>query len=242
MILLSAALVLVALVLLLYGVIATNGVFIIWLSIAASVAAGLLLVFGILQQRRRLATAAPASTEPAVPDTTDPASAERAEATTEAAPPPDVRSTGDASTADAATGPEDAAPPAVEETALERAAAHDSAPVVAVSADPDPPPTPAIEPVGSATTPDPPPVIDQPLSPAKVAPPSDLVTAGESPPDDVDATAPLPIDGAQVLVLAGRPRYHVPGCRFLDGRNDIEVMRLDDAEAQGYTPCSVCRA
>jgi hypothetical protein len=219
-ILVSAVLVLVALVLLLYGVIASDGVFEIWLSIGASVAAGLLLVWGIVQQRRRLAAVSPASTEPAPANTeTGPATPENAEPTTDVA-----------------------APPQAEETAQERVAAHDSAPVMAVSEESEPPPGPAIVPVGGADTPEPIPAPDQPQPPVDVAPPSDLPSSGESPPDVVDAPAPVPVESSRVLVLVGRPRYHVPGCRFLDGRDDIEVLRLDDARAQGYTPCSVCRA
>jgi len=226
-ILVSAVLVLVALVLLLYGVIASDGVLEIWLSIAASLAAALLLFIGVLRQRRQLAASAPATTD--VP--------------TDAPAPADTASPAEGpSSAAAAPAPDDtAAPPADEpETALDRVAAHDSAPVVTVEAPPDAAPTPAVEPAPQLSTD----VPEEPDAPdaAGAASPGESGSTNETSPVDVGASAPSLDDASLVLVLTGRPRYHVPGCRFLDGRDDIEVMQLDDAQAQGYTPCSVCRA
>lgn len=239
MILLSAVLVLVALVLLLYGVIASDGVFVIWLSIAASVAAGLLLVWGILEQRRRIAAAATDTVPPATD--TGPVTPP----TPEVAPPPQAT----ASTAEAAETADTGVVPPAAETAVERVAAHDSAPVVSVDAEPAPVSTPPLEPPaqieepeeagGSGAT------GETPATTEAVAPspPLGSVAPGEiGVPGDLGASPLWSVDASHVLVLAGRPRYHVPGCRFLDGRDDIEVMRLDDARAQGYTPCSVCRA
>jgi hypothetical protein len=44
-----------------------------------------------------------------------------------------------------------------------------------------------------------------------------------------------------VLVVPGRPRYHVEGCRFLSGRSDVESLSVESAKGQDYTPCGVCR-
>jgi hypothetical protein len=44
----------------------------------------------------------------------------------------------------------------------------------------------------------------------------------------------------EVLVVAGRPRYHVAGCRYLTGK-DAESVAVADARAQGFTACGVCK-
>lgn len=43
-----------------------------------------------------------------------------------------------------------------------------------------------------------------------------------------------------VLVVPGHPRYHVDGCRYLQG---VESVELDvvDARKEGFSPCSSCR-
>jgi hypothetical protein len=43
-----------------------------------------------------------------------------------------------------------------------------------------------------------------------------------------------------VLVVVGRPRYHVEGCRYLTGKqaNSVDVH---DARSEGFTACGVCR-
>ena len=46
--------------------------------------------------------------------------------------------------------------------------------------------------------------------------------------------------GGTVLVVAGRPRYHVDGCRYLTGKTAEEVDVLD-AREEGFTPCGVCK-
>ncbi|MCW2613036.1 MAG: hypothetical protein JWN08_30, partial [Frankiales bacterium] len=46
--------------------------------------------------------------------------------------------------------------------------------------------------------------------------------------------------GGTVLVVAGRPRYHVAGCRYLSGK-DAEAIDVLDALEEGFTPCGVCR-
>ncbi len=46
--------------------------------------------------------------------------------------------------------------------------------------------------------------------------------------------------GGTVLVVEGRPRYHVGGCRYLSGKQAEEVDVLD-AREEGFTPCGVCK-
>ncbi|MGB8652176.1 MAG: hypothetical protein WCD35_16110 [Mycobacteriales bacterium] len=43
-----------------------------------------------------------------------------------------------------------------------------------------------------------------------------------------------------VLVVAGRPRYHVDGCRYLTGK-DAEEVEVADAREEGFTACGVCK-
>jgi hypothetical protein len=59
-----------------------------------------------------------------------------------------------------------------------------------------------------------------------------------------DETAAMPAaaaGGPTVSVVPGRPRYHVAGCRFLSGRDDVTEMSLDDAKSGSYTACGVCK-
>jgi hypothetical protein len=235
-ILLSAALVLVALVLLLVGVIATDGVTLIWLSIAASVAAGLLLVWGILQQRRAIRVA------------------------TTATPAGDASPDGVPGTAPAVVEAPESEPSPV--TAQDMVEAHDSEPVVAIEPDTAPYPTPetAVEPAPGTA----PAVVEAPESEPSPATAQDVVEAHDSQPvvaiasdpSPGPAVRPVPVrepavpahvaspsaSAPEVIVLPGRPRYHVPGCRFLAGREDTETVSLSDATARGYTPCSTCRS
>jgi hypothetical protein len=46
--------------------------------------------------------------------------------------------------------------------------------------------------------------------------------------------------GGPVLVVAGRPRYHVEGCRYLTGK-DAEELDVLDAREDGFTACGVCK-
>ena len=43
-----------------------------------------------------------------------------------------------------------------------------------------------------------------------------------------------------VLVVAGRPRYHVQGCRYLTGK-DADEVEVTDAREEGFTACGVCK-
>ena len=44
---------------------------------------------------------------------------------------------------------------------------------------------------------------------------------------------------AAVLVIDGRPRYHLPGCVHLLGREG-EPLPVSEAVELGFTPCSLC--
>ena len=48
-----------------------------------------------------------------------------------------------------------------------------------------------------------------------------------------------PVSG-QVLVVAGRPRYHVGGCRYLTGK-DADEVDVQSARDEGFTACGVCK-
>jgi hypothetical protein len=54
---------------------------------------------------------------------------------------------------------------------------------------------------------------------------------------DADAEAG---SGATVLIVAGRPRYHVDGCRYLTGK-EAESVPVEKARADGFTACGVCK-
>ena len=53
-----------------------------------------------------------------------------------------------------------------------------------------------------------------------------------------DLIAPDTADG---LVLAGASSYHRPDCRLVEGRSGAAVLTAAGAEAQGLTPCRVCK-
>ena len=57
-----------------------------------------------------------------------------------------------------------------------------------------------------------------------------------------DLTAPVAAapTGGSVLVVAGRPRYHVEGCRYLTGKQ-AESVDVTEARAKGFTACGVCK-
>jgi hypothetical protein len=68
----------------------------------------------------------------------------------------------------------------------------------------------------------------------------------EDPPDEPAPQAVSPADAArvarlstEVLVIDGRPRYHLPGCVHLLGR-ESEPLPVSEAVELGFTPCSLC--
>jgi hypothetical protein len=69
----------------------------------------------------------------------------------------------------------------------------------------------------------------------------------EDPADEPRAQWVRPADAAQlavttieVLVVDGRPRYHLTGCPFLAGR-ESEAVPVAEAIDLGFTPCGTCR-
>jgi hypothetical protein len=49
---------------------------------------------------------------------------------------------------------------------------------------------------------------------------------------------PSDVDG---LFAAGTASYHVPGCRLVDGREEISYVTAAEAAAGGLKPCRVCQ-
>lgn len=42
------------------------------------------------------------------------------------------------------------------------------------------------------------------------------------------------------LVVAGSASYHVPGCRLVDGREEVEYLTPEEAQRRFLSPCRVC--
>jgi hypothetical protein len=132
---------------------------------------------------------------------------------------------------------------------------------------PDPDPEPAPEPeLAPGPLGDEPPAEELPVQPASALPaapagngrPADDAPARrgaheprEAPPDpatgepgeeDVEVTdLLLVVDIAdEVLVVDEHPRYHLPGCPFLEGREAIGLPMVE-ARTDGFTPCATCR-
>jgi hypothetical protein len=74
--------------------------------------------------------------------------------------------------------------------------------------------------------------------PAASAP---LLEDGEPPVEEVEVTDLLLVVDLtdEVLVVDEHPRYHLPSCRYLAGREAIPLP-LDEARTDGFTPCGVC--
>lgn len=53
--------------------------------------------------------------------------------------------------------------------------------------------------------------------------------------------APALPDDASGLVLAGSASYHLPGCRLVDGREEVSYLTRAEARARVLTACRVCR-
>jgi len=77
---------------------------------------------------------------------------------------------------------------------------------------------------------------DRPPTPTAAA-----AGAGEPPLEEVEVTDLLLIVDLkeEVLVVDEHPRYHLPGCRTLAGREAIPLP-LDEARTDGFTPCGIC--
>ncbi len=95
------------------------------------------------------------------------------------------------------------------------------------AADGDVAPVTAVLPAGSSRSPR-----RQEPAPGSVAIAPEAPEADELPEDDDLA--------GYVLVVPGRPRYHVDGCRYVSGK-DVEELDVRDARDEGFTACGVCR-
>jgi hypothetical protein len=51
------------------------------------------------------------------------------------------------------------------------------------------------------------------------------------------SSAPKDLTG---LVIAGSASYHVPGCRLVDGREEVDYLTPEEAQARFLQPCRVC--
>lgn len=80
----------------------------------------------------------------------------------------------------------------------------------------------------------------------------DLVDAEAADGDEISADFPLEkadadfegrsgATNADVLVISGRPRYHVGGCAYVEGNDDSEPLEINEARELGFTPCGACR-
>lgn len=67
--------------------------------------------------------------------------------------------------------------------------------------------------------------------------PLDEPPVQRTPRSDAGLVARLP---AEVLVVDGRPRYHMTGCRHLRGR-EAEPLPVAEAVELGFTPCGWCQ-
>jgi hypothetical protein len=96
------------------------------------------------------------------------------------------------------------------------------------------------EPVTQAKEPEPEPLddihlVDDPSEPSEAAAEFPLEKA------NADFEARSAATGADVLVISGRPRYHMGGCAYVDGNDDSEPLELNEARELGFTPCGSCR-
>lgn len=55
------------------------------------------------------------------------------------------------------------------------------------------------------------------------------------------AGSPLTPTSAAGLFVAGASSYHRPDCRLVGGRSDVGYVTGTEANAQGLTPCRVCK-
>jgi hypothetical protein len=74
----------------------------------------------------------------------------------------------------------------------------------------------------------------------------DGIVDEDDPPDEPARQQVSPADAARVaristpvMVVDGRPRYHLPGCVHMLGR-DSEPLPVAEAVELGFTPCSLC--
>lgn len=56
------------------------------------------------------------------------------------------------------------------------------------------------------------------------------------------AVAATPVAGSSPdgRVVAGKSTYHLPGCRLVEGKSEVDFVTLGAAKASGLSPCRVC--
>ena len=83
--------------------------------------------------------------------------------------------------------------------------------------------------------------VAEPEAEPVAAPPPPAKDLPDPPVEEVEVTDLLMVVDLkdEVLVIDERPRYHLPGCKHLVGRTGIPLP-LDEARADGFTPCAVC--
>ncbi len=247
MIVISGVLVVLALVLLIAGVLADN-LTLIYLSIATSAVSFLSLVFGVRQSKD----------EP-LPGATSPAQSSAGAGAGAGAGDGGSRSTSSVALLERLEGPaapERSAPtaaPTLGDTAAVAPASGGSRRVDQPAAQPD-----AAQPVHAGAgydhddghearheADDAPAVAaapvehEAPLDAALPAGAADDTAEEYEYDDDYEAYEEEASEGV-VLVINGRPRYHVEGCRFVAGK-DAEAIAVEDAREEGFTACGVCR-
>ena len=72
-----------------------------------------------------------------------------------------------------------------------------------------------------------------------IIPASRARAADATPVPAADAAQDVPLTGS-VLVVEGRPRYHVSGCRYLTGKA-ADAVPVGRAQERGFTACGVCK-
>lgn len=107
-----------------------------------------------------------------------------------------------------------------------------------------PAPTDSVDAAGPRAAPENTPVsAARPPAPVADRPPTDPppVPADEPAPQALSAedAARVAVMTAEVLVIDGRPRYHLAHCVHLLGR-ESEVLPASEAATVGFTPCSLC--
>ena len=119
--------------------------------------------------------------------------------------------------------PADAGPDSSVSQPLSTAAAT-ATPTPIATASPTPKPTPSPEPTAEPTP-----------APTEAPSPAPVATPVEDPPAAAPVEQPV---SATVYVTNTGAKYHSAGCQYL--RKSQIPISLDDAKAQGYTPCSKC--
>lgn len=47
-------------------------------------------------------------------------------------------------------------------------------------------------------------------------------------------------DNEFVYITSHGSKYHLPGCRYIEGKDNLITLTVDEAEVNGFEPCKVC--